>query len=56
MVCLLFICVLYNDAVSSSDNIALEGGMINEWWIEKDFDRLCVVCPTDRIIKYTTNK
>jgi hypothetical protein len=35
----LFICGLFNKAVSSLDCIASNGRVINEWWIGKDVER-----------------
>jgi hypothetical protein len=32
----LFICCLFNDAVNSSDYIASDDRMINEYWVGKD--------------------
>jgi hypothetical protein len=36
--CYLFVYGLFNDAVSSSDYIASNDGMINEYWIGKDME------------------
>jgi hypothetical protein len=35
---ILFSCSLFNDAVSSSDDMASNGKMIGEWWIGKDWE------------------
>jgi hypothetical protein len=34
----LFICGLFNDAVSSSGYVTSNGTMISEWWIGKDVE------------------